>query len=160
MRLHALLAHVVGRNAFYARKLASLDPGALQFPRDLAALPLTTKAELVADQAGHPPWGSRLSEPIGAYTRYSQTSSTTGSPLRWLDTNESWQWTLECWKAVYDAARVSGADRIFFPFSFGPFLGFWTAFEAGCPASARTASPPAACPPISVWRSSTRSSRR
>ena len=132
LRLHALLAHVVGRNAFYTRKLASLDPGALQFPRDLAALPLTTKAELVADQAGHPPWGLRLSEPIEAYTRYSQTSSTTGSPLRWLDTNESWQWTLECWKAVYDAARVSGADRIFFPFSFGPFLGFWTAFEAGC----------------------------
>jgi phenylacetate-CoA ligase len=53
-------------------------------------------------------------------------------PLRWLDTNESWQWLLECWKAVYRAARVGPGDRIFFPFSFGPFLGFWSAFEAGC----------------------------
>ena len=39
---------------------------------------------------------------------------------------------LECWKAVYSAAHVDARDRIFFPFSFGPFLGFWTAFEAGC----------------------------
>jgi phenylacetate-CoA ligase len=52
--------------------------------------------------------------------------------LRWLDTNESWQWMLECWKAVYRAARVDATDRILFTFSFGPFLGFWTAFEAGC----------------------------
>ena len=39
---------------------------------------------------------------------------------------------LECWKAVYRAARVGPGDRVFFPFSFGPFLGFWPAFEAGC----------------------------
>src|SRR5213080_4249057 len=29
-------------------------------------------------------------------------------------------------------ARVGPGDRIFFPFSFGPFLGFWSAFDAGC----------------------------
>jgi phenylacetate-CoA ligase len=92
---------------------------------------LTTKAELVADQAAFPPFGSKLSEPLERYTRYCQTSSTTGSPLRWLDTNESWQWVMDCWKAVYRAARVGPGDRIFFPFSFGPFLGFWSAFEAG-----------------------------
>ena len=52
--------------------------------------------------------------------------------MRWLDTNASWQAILECWKAVYRAARVGPEDRIFFPFSFGPFLGFWAAFDAGC----------------------------
>jgi len=41
---------------------------------------------------------------------------------------------LECWKAVYRAARVGEDDRIFFAFSFGPFLGFWTAFEAAAAA--------------------------
>ena len=40
LRLHTLLAHVVGRNAFYTRKLASLDPGTLQFPRDLGSAPV------------------------------------------------------------------------------------------------------------------------
>ena len=38
---------------------------------------------------------------------------------------------LECWKTVYRGARVRAGDRVFFPFSFGPFLGFWAGFEAG-----------------------------
>ena len=133
-RLSQLLQHIHGRNPFYTRKFesAGVDLRRLSFPRDLAALPLTTKHELVADQHDAPPWGTNLTEPIEHYTRYNQTSSTTGTPLRWLDTNASWQWMLECWKAVFAGAGVRGGDRIFFPFSFGPFLGFWTAFEAGC----------------------------
>jgi len=133
-RLGRLLAQIYRRNPFYTRKLddAGIAVATLRFPRDLEKLPLTTKSELVADQAAHPPWGTALSEPLEHYTRYCQTSSTTGSPLRWPDTNESWQWVLDCWKAVYRAARVGPGDRIFFPFSFGPFLGFWSAFEAGC----------------------------
>jgi phenylacetate-CoA ligase len=133
-RLSRLISAVHGRSAFYTRKLdaAGIRPEGLEWPADLATLPLTTKKELVADQELSPPWGTVLTEPIEQYTRYNQTSAMTGNPLRWLDTNESWQWMLECWKAVYRAARVGAGDRIFFPFSFGPFLGFWTAFEAGC----------------------------
>jgi phenylacetate-CoA ligase len=132
-RLAELLARLQGRNAFYTRKLeaAGVRAGSLRFPRDLRELPFTTKAELVADQAANPPWGTALTEPLDRYTRYCQTSSTTGRPLKWIDTNESWQWLLECWKVVYRGARVGPGDRIFFPFSFGPFLGFWAAFDAG-----------------------------
>ena len=131
-RLTRLLGDIHGRNRFYTRKLtgAGIDPAGLALPRDLAALPFTTKAELAADQAETPPWGTVLTEPLERYTRYNQTSSTTGRPLRWLDTRESWQWMLDCWQAVYRAAGVGARDRIFFPFSFGPFLGFWTAFDA------------------------------
>ena len=133
-RLSALIQYIYGRNPFYTSKLdaAGIDPSSLRFPGDLSKLPLTTKRELIADQQASPPWGTNLSEPLDTYTRYNQTSSTTGSPLRWLDTNDSWQWMLECWKAVYAGAKVDARDRILFPFSFGPFLGFWTAFEAGC----------------------------
>lgn len=133
VRLKSLLVAIHGRNRFYTRKLdaAGIDPAGLVLPRDLAALPLTTKAELIADQEAAPPWGTALTEPVERYTRYNQTSSTTGRPLRWLDTAESWQWMLDCWQAVYRGARVGPDDRIVFPFSFGPFLGFWTAFEAG-----------------------------
>src|SRR5688572_7562610 len=132
-RLQVLLHSVYGHNSFYTRKLdkAGIDPASLRFPPDFQRLPLTTKAEFVEDQAAYPPYGSKMTEPLEKYTRYCQTSSTTGSPLRWLDTNESWQWVMDCWKAVYRAARVGPGDRIFFPFSFGPFLGFWSAFEAG-----------------------------
>ena len=133
-RLSALIHGIYGRNAFYTRKLdeAGLAIAALQFPRDLTKLPFTLKRELIADQDANPPWGTALTEPIARYTRYCQTSSTTGHPLRWVDTNESWQWLLDCWKAVYRGARVGPGDRVFFTFSFGPFLGFWTGFEAGC----------------------------
>ena len=133
-RLQRLLARNYGPNRFYTSKLdqAGLRPDALELPRDLSRLPVTTKTELVTDQIAHPPWGTAFCEPIDQYTRYCQTSSTTGQPLRWVDTNENWQWMLECWKTVYRGARVDRHDRIFFPFSFGPFLAFWTAFEAGC----------------------------
>jgi len=132
-RFSELLQAIHGRNLFYTRKLqdAGVDISSLRFPEDFKKLPLTTKAELNADQAASPPWGTALTEPLGRYTRYCQTSSTTGRPLRWIDTNESWQWLLECWKAVYRGARVKPGDRVFFPFSFGPFLGFWAGFEAG-----------------------------
>jgi phenylacetate-CoA ligase len=132
-RLSELVTTIYGRNAFYTRKFdeAGLSLDRLQFPRDLERLPLTTKAELNADQATNPPWGTALTEPLERYTRYCQTSSTTGRPLRWIDTNDSWQFLLDCWKAVYRGARVGNGDRVFFPFSFGPFLGFWAGFEAG-----------------------------
>jgi phenylacetate-CoA ligase len=132
-RLCELLTALRGRNPFYTRKLdaAGADPTRMRVPDDLARLPLTTKAEFVADQAANPPWGTALTFPLDHYTRYCQTSSTTGTPLRWIDTNESWQWVLDCWKAVYRAARVMPGERVFFPFSFGPFLGFWAGFEAG-----------------------------
>ena len=131
-RLGWLLDFIDGRNPFYTRKLAraGIRVTDLDLPRDISHLPVTTKAELIADQHAEPPWGTALSEPINKYIRYNQTSSTTGRPLRWLDTAASWQWMLDCWKAVYRAARVGAHDRIFFPFSFGPFLGFWTAFDA------------------------------
>jgi phenylacetate-CoA ligase len=133
-RLAKMLADIHGRNAFYTRKLdaSGVNLRDLGSQIDLSVLPLTTKSELIADQSAYPPWGSALTEPIERYTRYCQTSSTTGRPLRWLDTPESWQWMIECWKAVYRAARVVPGDRAFFPFSFGPFLGFWVGFEAGC----------------------------
>ena len=132
-RLMELLRAIHGRNQFYTRKLqdAGIDINSLRLPEDFKQLPLTTKAELNADQAVNPPWGTALTEPLSHYTRYCQTSSTTGRPLRWIDTNDSWQWLLECWKTVYRGARVTQSDRVFFPFSFGPFLGFWAGFEAG-----------------------------
>ena len=51
-----------GETRFYTRKLEAAGLGAseLRFPRDLQKLPFTTKAELVADQAANPPWGTAL----------------------------------------------------------------------------------------------------
>ena len=132
VRLQAVFRAIRGQNTFYGRKFtaAGINVETLMHRGGLAELPFTTKEELVADQVAAPPWGTVLTEPIERYAHYNQTSSTTGEPLRWIDTPESWQWMLDCWKAVYRAAGVTQRDRILFPFSFGPFLGFWTGFEA------------------------------
>ena len=131
-RLRALIYEILPRNRFYARKFAQagLDAAAVQTPADLARLPFTTKAELLADQADHPPYGTGLTYPVSRYCRLHQTSGTLGRPLRWLDTAESWDWVLICWQAIFAIVGVGPGDRLFFPFSFGPFLGFWAAFEA------------------------------
>ena len=97
---------------------------------DFERLPLTTKAELLADQAVSPPFGTNLTYPKDRFVRLHQTSGSSGDqPLRWLDTAESWEWWLRIWSDhVYAAAGVKAGDRVFFAFSFGPFIGFWSAF--------------------------------
>lgn len=95
-------------------------------------VPFTLKSELIEDQRLHPPFGSNLTFPISAYSRFSQTSGTSGKPMRWLDTQESWDWMLGNWQQVFRSAGVDSDDCVFIAFSFGPFLGFWTAFEAAC----------------------------
>ena len=49
--------------------------------------------------------------------------------MYWLDTDESWNWWAECWKFIFEAAGVRAGDRIYFAFSFGPFIGFWAGWE-------------------------------
>jgi phenylacetate-CoA ligase len=122
-----VLLRTLGTNQFYRDRV----------PRDIASLaeffervPFTLKSELIDDQIAHPPYGSNLTFPMERYTRFSQTNGTTGRPLRWLDTPESWDWMTGNWTRVFEAAGVRAGDRIFFAFSFGPFLGFWVAFDA------------------------------
>ena len=128
-RLRSLLNDLrSGQNAFYRSRLPA---GEFESLADFSArMPVTTKVELVADHLENPPYGSNLTEPIANYTRFHQTSGTSGEPMAWLDTNESWAALLDCWCAVFNAADVERGDSVFFAFSFGPFLGFWTAFEA------------------------------
>lgn len=130
-KLDRLLAAVVADNPFYRNRFAEAGWTAARPPHlsDLPTLPFTTKSDLVQDQRHHPPYGTNLTVPLEQYTRVHQTSGTTGAPLRWLDTAESWEWWCACWAAIYRTAGVTPADRIFVAFSFGPFIGFWAAFD-------------------------------
>ena len=131
-RLAALAPAVVPANPFVRAKWRAAgldDPRDLRGWADFARLPFTTKAELQDDQAAHPPFGTNLTYPLDRYVRLHQTSGTTGTPLRCLDTAESWEWWIRCWGFVLRAAGVGPGDRVFVPFSFGLFIGFWAGFE-------------------------------
>ncbi|MCW5552927.1 MAG: AMP-binding protein [Verrucomicrobiae bacterium] len=131
-QLRSLLAELIPANVFYTRKLqshgATFDVASLE---DYSArFPFTTKPELVEDQRRNPPFGTNLTYPLNRYTRFHQTSGTSGTPLRWLDTPESWDGMVEDWMNVFRAAGVAAGDRVYFAFSFGPFIGFWMAYES------------------------------
>jgi len=130
--LQTLLTAIENGNPFYSPKLRRAGLGAELSGLDeyFARMPFTWKRELVEDQRARPPYGTNLTYPIERYTRLTQTSSTSGKPLHWLDTPESWSWMLDSWERVFQAAGVTEQDRVFFAFSFGLFLGFWTAFES------------------------------
>ena len=131
-RFRQMLASVLETNAFYRRKLTDAGithPNDVQTLNDYRQLPFTTKAELSADQVSHPPYGTNLTFPLEKYTCLHRTSGTTGSPLRWLDTAASWDWWGKCWREIYEAAGVTSADRLMPAFSFGPFIGFWSAYH-------------------------------
>ncbi len=122
-------------DSFYGKKIREWELKVSRLNRIddfIAQVPFTSKADIQADRAENPPFGTNLTRAIHQYTRFCQTSGTsTGQPMAWLDTPESWEAMLKCWQRVFEAAGlVKGRDRIFFAFSFGPFLGFWTAYEA------------------------------
>ena len=129
-RLQLGLSRILPNNRFYEKKILSNRTSLnLRSLDDLADFPFTTKQELVADQELHPLFGTNMTYPINEYIRLHQTSGTTGRPLKILDTQESWDWWAECWTSVYQSAGVSRDDIVFLAFSFGPFIGFWSAYE-------------------------------
>ncbi len=126
--LNQLLAEILPHNKFYQRKLGTqyLQLGSLD---ELSQLPTTSKSELVASQAEHG-LSQHHTYAKEDYKRVHRTSGTHGSPLIILDTAADWQWWSDAWQHVLRAADVNEHDRVFMAFSFGPFIGFWSAYEA------------------------------
>lgn len=124
-RLNRLLHRAIEQHPFYREKYRGVDLP-LQSIEDLARLPLLEKRELI----GASGVATICGLPREQYQRMHQTSGTTGTPLRLFDTAEDWAWWLECWQYVLDAADVTAEDSAFLAFSYGPFIGFWTAHEA------------------------------
>lgn len=128
-KLNELLLFVSQFNQFYQQRLTGITLP-LRSLDEFRTLPFTFKRELLADQEEHPPLGWNHSYPESSYVRYHQTSGTTGRPLKVLDTKDGWEWWTNCWIDVLKAAGVTRHDRVFLAFSFGPFIGFWSAYEA------------------------------
>lgn len=133
-KLRTLMYRTAKTDNFNTRRFKEhgIDPFSIHTLEDyIRRIPFTAKGDLLNDRLAYPPFGSNFTEPLDRYTRFCQTTGTaTGQPMAVLDTPASWETMLACWRQVYRAAGVKAGDRIFFAFSFGPFLGFWTAFEA------------------------------
>lgn len=127
-RFNTLLEEILPANGFYASKLGS-QPKQLESLEQLREFPFTTKDEL-ALPAGGPQLPANLTYPAEQYVRFHQTSGTRGRPLPVFDTAADWGWWIDAWQYVLDAADITPSDRAMLAFSFGPFVGFWSAFDA------------------------------
>ncbi|PQO47883.1 phenylacetate--CoA ligase family protein [Blastopirellula marina] len=127
-RLNQLLSEILPQNAFYAEKLSGVKPP-LESLEELAKLPFTFKDELIGSHESGDLATNRTYD-LDRYVRFHRTSGTRGRPMVVLDTTEDWKWWIDAWQYVLDAAEIDSEDRCFFAFSFGPFVGFWSAFDA------------------------------
>lgn len=125
-RLNRLLVELA-KQPFYEPRLRDIRLP-LRSIDQLDELPLLNKTDLAGEQRGQA--AKIFSRPHADYTRFHQTSGTSGHPLPVLDTPSDWQWWLACWQYVLDAADVAETDVAMMAFSFGPFIGFWTAHDA------------------------------
>jgi phenylacetate-CoA ligase len=125
-RQSRLLELVLDRNPFQRRRVEALG---LDTQVRLGDLPPLAKRELIADQAEHPPFGTNLTYPLERYTQLWQTSGTTGTPLRVLDTAEDWDWWRRLFAHTLSVAGVEAGDRVGLAFSFGPHVQFWASQE-------------------------------
>jgi phenylacetate-CoA ligase len=116
----------VSRRPFYARHHRRFEQnGTNAFV--FSDLPWLTKRDLVESSIN----GVGLFDlPREKYVRWHQTSGTTGRPLIVRDTADDWRWWIKCWGHVLDAAQIGPGDIAMMAFSFGPFIGFWTANDS------------------------------
>ena len=152
-KLKRLLSHAQQHNTFYQAKWQGLQ-GEINWDF-FKSLPFISKEDLVvgldASHSNHSSSmsvlenrnGDKKSDSVEGwllaanhtwrtefYSRVHRTSGTRGKPLVVLDTQEDWHWWMEVWQYVLDTLDIVPGDRVFLAFSFGPFVGFWSAFEA------------------------------
>jgi len=127
-KLNALLEATLPHNRFYADRLSEVSLP-LKSLDQLSELPFTFKDDLVNNPKGGQ-FASNLTYPQHRYVRFHRTSGTRGRPMAVLDTADDWRWWIDTWQFVLDAAEVGAEDRVMMAFSFGPFIGFWSAHDA------------------------------
>jgi phenylacetate-CoA ligase len=124
-RLNELFARILPKN----EAIKSQPKPAFSTLEELSTLPFTFKDHL-ANQTGAGNFTANLTFDRSQYCRFHRTSGTQGKPLIVLDTAEDWQWWIDTWQFVLDSANIQPPDTLMMAFSFGPFIGFWSAFDA------------------------------
>jgi phenylacetate-CoA ligase len=115
------------RSPFYRKRwsAAGLEPGDVKSLADFERVPTVTKADLRADQAEHPPFGSYLCVDLADVKRIHGTSGTSGRPT-------AFAWTRRDMDAIAAAhARIMWSfglrpdDVVFVGAIFSLYVGSW-----------------------------------
>ena len=96
-RLRLMVAYVHERSPYWRHKLeqAGVTPADVRSVADLALLPFTTRAELDAEQAAHPPFGEYTCSPRESWQGLYTTSGTSGRKLKRVVSWRDWRLMIE-----------------------------------------------------------------
>jgi phenylacetate-CoA ligase len=137
-RFREVLRWAKETSPFYRKKLHGIEPEDIRTLEDVSNVPITEKEELREAQEGKEPYpyGDLLAVPPERLSVFHQTSGTTGKPVYFPDTYESWQWVVEVWCYILYAAGFRSTDRVFLPFAYNVYIAFWqghyAAEKLGC----------------------------
>jgi phenylacetate-CoA ligase len=130
LKLRRLCEWAWERSGFHRRlwENGKFHPGQIKTLDDLRRIPFTTREDWMDAQAERPLFGDLTTVDHDLAIRYHLTSGTSGRmPIRVLDGRKDWEWIAEMWAYGFWAFGVRPADRVFFAFSYGTFIGFWGA---------------------------------
>lgn len=126
-KLQAQVAWAYERSPFYRARwdAAGVAPGALRRLEDLARFPIVTKADLRADQAANPPFGSYLCEDPSHLARVHGTSGTTGRPTAFAISAADWRRIANMHARTLWALGLRPGDLVFIGSLFSLYMGSW-----------------------------------
>jgi phenylacetate-CoA ligase len=131
-KLVAGVAWMYERSGLFRSKCEAigLEPGDVRGIDDLTALPITTKDDMSADLAAHPPYGTYQSLTDEEWLEHGwqvfQTSGTTGAPRPFRYTQfdrELWAWNNA--RAMHSIGFRRGRDVGLLCFGYGPHVFMW-----------------------------------
>lgn len=130
LKLRRLCDWAWERSGFHKRLWAKgkFHPDQIRSLDDIRRIPFMTREAWMDAQVDAPMFGDLTTVDHDLAIRYHLTSGTSGRvPIRVLDGRKDWEWIAEMWAYGFWAFGVRPADRVFFAFSYGTFIGFWGA---------------------------------
>lgn len=96
-RLREMVRYCYESTLFWRSKFdaVGLRPSDIAGIGDLPRIPFCDRAELQADQAAHPPFGSYVASPPSQWRKFATTSGTTGTPLKRVFSGRDWSYVLD-----------------------------------------------------------------
>lgn len=129
-RVRQVMDHAWEKAPFYRRKWseAGLEPGDITSWEDFNQVPVVTKAELRADQAENPPYGSYLAIEPGDVAHVNGTSGTTGRPTAFGINALDWESIANAHARVMWGMGIRPDDVVFIGSPLALYWGSWGAY--------------------------------
>jgi phenylacetate-CoA ligase len=130
-KLQTAIEYAYARSPMYRKLLDrhKVKPEQIRTMDDFVKrLPFIDKKEILDAQSVSPPFGDALAIPEDFFHQRFATSGSTGAPLHIPLTYHSAELWGESWVYLYWAAGIRARHSFYFPFNWGIFAAFWSAY--------------------------------